>query len=289
MLLALLQAFSGRLSNTNLQKYLFLYTQEYPSIKSYEFVPYKFGCFSFQSYADRRKLTELCLLKPQKDFWELDGEIDYLAQIRTEERRTLIMFMDKYTSLNGDQLIREVYRQYPYYAIKSEIADKLMDSGELESIEKAKPNQTDYAFFTIGYEGSSLENYLNRLIQNNIHVVCDVRKNPISRKYGFSRSTLSETLEKVGIEYIHIPELGIVSEKRHSLNSMADYNRLFSDYEASTLKDNQPALQQLYSIFQNHKRIAITCFEAEYCMCHRSRVANAMSKIPGWQYDIVHI
>ncbi|WP_348602891.1 DUF488 family protein [Bartonella tribocorum] len=44
-----------------------------------------------------------------------------------------------------------------------------------------------FCFFTIGYEGKSLENYLNCLLENNIKILCDVRKNPISRKYGFSK------------------------------------------------------------------------------------------------------
>jgi uncharacterized protein (DUF488 family) len=100
---------------------------------------------------------------------------------------------------------------------------------------------------------------------------------------------LSETLEKIGIDYVHIPELGIVSEKRQSLNSQADYNLLFANYEASTLKENQVALQRLYNLCQVHRRVAITCFEADHCMCHRSRVADAIAHMPGWTYDVLHI
>jgi len=41
------------------QKYLFLYTREFQQEPSFEFVPYRFGSFSFQSYADKRRLVEM--------------------------------------------------------------------------------------------------------------------------------------------------------------------------------------------------------------------------------------
>ena len=35
----------------------------------------------------------------------------------------------------------------------------------------------------------------------------------------------------IGIKYIHIPDLGIDSDKRQELNTMSDYNKLFEEYE----------------------------------------------------------
>ena len=116
-----------------------------------------------------------------------------------------------------------------------------------------------------------------------------MRRNPLSRKYGFSKKTLSETLKKIGIEYVHIPELGIASDKRRELNTQADYDRLFDSYEKQELKRNKTALKQLFDIFLDRKRVAITCFEAQVCMCHRGRVAKALSRLPEWQYNTSHI
>ena len=70
-------------------------------------------------------------------------------------------------------------------------------------------------------------------------MLCDVRKNPLSRKYGFSKSTLSETLNKLGIEYTHLGALGIASEKRQYLNAQSDYDRLFDEYENTILAQNK--------------------------------------------------
>lgn len=71
LLIALVEIFGGRLSNIDLQKYLFLFTHLCQQEKSYEFVPYKYGCFSFQSYADRRRLINAGAMK-QVDNWEIE-------------------------------------------------------------------------------------------------------------------------------------------------------------------------------------------------------------------------
>ena len=49
VLLTLLDALGGQSAPTDFQKLLFLYTRE-QSEPSYEFVPYRFGCFSFSSF-----------------------------------------------------------------------------------------------------------------------------------------------------------------------------------------------------------------------------------------------
>ncbi|WP_263370821.1 DUF488 domain-containing protein [Granulicella cerasi] len=284
-LLGLLSAFGGHLANTDFQKYLFLYTQEFQQEPSFEFVPYRFGGFSFQSYADKQRLVDIGALADAED-WQLKegfataGLFDEAAYSRCYE---------KYSHLHGTKLLQDVYRRYPYYATKSERAAKIMNDQELSAIAAARPAVSAACFFTIGYEGSSLEGYLNRLIRNNVKTLVDVRRNPLSRKYGFSKKTLSDTVRKLGIGYVHIPELGIASDRRQELNTQADYDRLFNSYEKQELKQNSKALQDLFDLFLKDKRVAITCFEASVCMCHRGRVAKAMSALPDWKYDIRHI
>lgn len=284
-LIGLLNTFGGHLSNIEFQKYLFLYTQEFQKKPSFEFVPYKFGSFSFQSYADKRRLVEIGALCESED-WRLKNS---LSSRDLFDENGLESFYLKYSGLKGDALVRNLYRRYPYYAINSEIAPRLMTAKEISAITAARPKDNSICFFTIGYEGSSFEGYLNRLIKNNVKTLIDVRRNPLSRKYGFSKKTLSETLKKLCIEYVHIPELGITSEKRQELNTQADYDRLFDSYEKQELKQNKKALKQVFDIFFDRKRVAISCFEAQNCMCHRSRIAKALSQLPEWQYTTSHI
>jgi uncharacterized protein (DUF488 family) len=285
VLIALLQAFGGTLPNVDMQKYLFLFANNCELEPSYEFVPYHFGCFSFQSYADRRKLIEFGILV-DSDGWVLTDDDEKLPADLVKKAG---LFADKYRTLKGDELVRSVYRDYPYYAIHSGIASRLLTPTEMAAIEKARPEEKAPAFFTIGYEGQSFENYLNRLLRNNIQLLCDVRKNPLSRKYGFSKKTLSETLAKLGIQYLHFPELGIVSDKRRTLKTNADYQALFAEYEVTTLQSEQKALDRLAGLAQQHQRVAITCFEAEHCMCHRSKIACHLEARPDWHYPILHI
>ena len=286
-LIGLLSAFGGHLPSTDFQKYLFLFTREFQQEPSFECVPYRFGSFSFQSYADKRRLVAIGALADAED-WQLQegfstkGLFDEAAFSRCYA---------KYSHLHGTKLLQDVYRRYPYYAIKSERVAKVMNDQEMSAITAARPAAAaaGAGFFTIGYEGSSLEGYLNRLIKNNVKTLVDVRRNPLSRKYGFSKKTLSDIVRKLGIGYLHIPELGIASERRQRLNTQADYDRLFNSYERHELKQNGKALQDLFNTFLKDKRIAITCFEANVCMCHRGRVAKAMSAFPDWKYEIHHI
>ncbi|MBY7649835.1 MAG: hypothetical protein C4617_05045 [Candidatus Liberibacter europaeus] len=164
-----------------------------------------------------------------------------------------------------------------------------MNANELSLIASARKRPNTPCLFTIGYEGSSFEEYLNRIIKNNIKMLVDVRKNPISRKRGFSKKNLSETLNNLGIKYVHIPNLGISSEKRQSLNTQKDYDLLFVSYLNNELKNNKSSLDYLFEIFKEYHRIAITCFEADKCMCHRGIIANALSNFPDWKYEICHI
>ena len=284
-LIGLLSAFGGRLPKLDFQKYLFLYTQEFQKEPSFEFVPYKFGSFSFQSYADKRRLVQIGALSDADD-WRLQDGFDIADHF---DSQGFDKCYQEYCNLKGEDLVRDIYRRYPYYAINSEIASRLMNSQELETIAAARADNQSMCFFTIGYEGSSFEDYLNRLIKNNVKMLVDVRRNPLSRKYGFSKKTLSETVKKLGIEYFHMPELGISSEKRQELKTQADYNRLFDSYEKNELKQNGDALKTLFDLFKRNKRIAITCFEADVCQCHRGRITKALSAQPEWKYKQKHI
>lgn len=276
LLLALLQAFGGRLPNRDFQKYLMLHEVEFAKTASYDFVPYKFGGFSFQSYADRRSLVAAGLLA-DVDAWELAGEYNFLRELDPSFQESVMALKRKYGKLKGRDLVREVYLRHPYYAIHSEIAAELLTKSELRAIEKAKPIDETECLFSIGYEGISLDAYLNRLLRNNVRVLCDVRRNPLSRKYGFSKSTLKEAIERVGLLYVHIPELGISSDKRQSLVTQKDYDRLFAHYECTTLKEATDAVASISKLLKEHRRVALTCFEADVCMCHRGRVVKALA------------
>ena len=162
-----------------------------------------------------------------------------------------------------------------------------MTSKKLEKLEKKKSQNDGYFLFTIGYEGLSFEDYLEELTERKIRAVFDVRKNAISRKRGFSKRALSESLEKSAIKYVHTPALGIDSKKRQAVKS--DHAHLLRYYKAHLSNEGKRALKEIEKVFKEYKRIAITCFENDVNMCHRSRVAKAMADRLNWEYQVEHI
>ncbi len=276
-LLALLDALGGDVASLDFQKLLFLHCQEQEE-PAYEFVPYRFGCFSFTSYADKRKLVASGILADDPKRWTLteagrrsaraDGALS-LSAGRTAAR---------YRGLRGDPLVTETYRLAPYYAARSEMAERLsaFDPDLRDAIRAAKPKPGEAGICTIGYEGRSLEAYLNLLLRDGVTLLCDVRRNPLSRKYGFSKNALSHACEGLGIRYEHLPELGIASEARRDLHTQADYDALFDDYERRDLSKQKPSLEKISDWVAEGHRVALTCYEHLPCQCHRHCVAEAL-------------
>jgi len=193
--------------------------------------------------------------------------------------------------LRGDALVGESYRRHPYYAIRSEVADRVLagDKLALLAINAVRPAPTQPGLCTIGYEGRSLECYLNRLIQDGVTHLCDVRRNAFSRKYGFSKGTLSKACEGVGIRYEHTSQLGIASEERRELHAQADYDALFAAYKRENLPRQSEALAQIYTWVKAGARVALTCFEALPQQCHRHCVAEALAQQYGTEMQAVNL
>ncbi|MBU3666215.1 MAG: DUF488 domain-containing protein [Chthoniobacterales bacterium] len=290
-LLALLDALGGDVGGQDYQKLLFLYCQE-PGVEApYEFVPYRFGGFSFTSYADKRRLIERGLLADDERAWRLTPEGKVQAKVATSLRMGLDRFAQTHAALRGDALVAEAYRRHPYYATRSEIAGRVLasDAAALRAIETARPAATAPGLCTIGYEGSTLENYLNRLLRAGVTLLCDVRRNPLSRKYGFSKGTLSHACENVGIRYEHLPELGIASDQRRELNTQEDYDALFEVYERESLPHQAAPLARIRSWINEGYRVALTCFEKLPHQCHRHCVAEALEQVDPQRLKPLHL
>jgi uncharacterized protein (DUF488 family) len=111
----------------------------------------------------------------------------------------------------------------------------------------------------------------------------------LSRKYGFSKGTLSKVCEGVGIRYEHLPELGIASEQRQALHTQADYDALFAEYERESLPRQRAALDKIRGWVAAGERVALTCFERLLQECHRHYVAEALERIGGAKLTAHHL
>ncbi len=288
IILGLIETFGGELEKFQLQKLLMLFSF-YQKNPSYHFVPYKYGCFSFQANADLATMKKYEWVDEGNKYWKKTTNQSYLSELTESDRKALLDLKKNFNNKSSDYLIKHTYKNYPYYAIHSKIAHQLLNQEELEKVVKQKPISTKNALFTIGYEGVTIEQYINNLIKADVKVLCDVRKNSYSMKYGFSKSQLKMACEGVGIQFLHIPEVGIISDKRKELNTQKDYDVLFEDYIKTVIPKTLSEQERILNLIKDHKRVAITCFEKDICQCHRKHLAQAICELPQFNYELIHL
>ena len=283
-----MQLFDGQLDKIRLQKLLFLFTLKQTK-PEYTFVPYKFGCYSYSAHADLNAMVAKGMLEETEKYFAKFDKTDYLKQIKPDDLKHLQQVKTECGTMTVNTLMKYTYINYPFYAINSEVAAKILTKSELQKVEASKPKNNETILFTIGYEGISLEEYLVRLIKKDIKILVDVRNNPLSMKFGFSKGQLNRCCESLGIGYVHLPEVGIQSEQRQELNTQADYDKLFAIYRKSNLIKTVDSQNQIFNLLKENKRIALTCFEANIHQCHRKHLAEAIEALPGFNCRLEHI
>ncbi len=234
-------------------------------------------------------MSQKGLLEDGTSYFKKLDKTDYVAQLKPDDRIRLRDLKIQFGSMSKDSLMKYTYLQNPFYAIHSEVAEKILTPVELQKVATARPSSNRTILFTIGYEGISLEEYLVRLIKNNVQVLVDVRNNPLSMKYGFSKSQLKKYCENLGINYFHFPEVGIEARLRQALNTQKDYDALFKLYRHSNLTRTVDVQKEILGLLKQYKRVALTCFEANICQCHRKPLAESITKLSDFNFELKHI
>jgi len=286
-LLALIEVFGGSLQSTDCEKLLFNFCQQTKK-NHYDFFPHKFGPFSIMSYYDKRILINTGLLKPVDDF-QLNTKHSYLKELTPTDKAALLRFKSNIGNLRGDNLIKKIYREFPQFTSRSKIASKHFTNEELKQRQFAFVVETKPAVFSIGYEGLTIDSFLNKLIANNTTLVVDVRNNPQSMKYGFSKKSFKQYIESAGMKYIHIPELGIPSTMRKGLGESVSHKALFKAYETKLLPKQETEIKQLIDLTEQNERIALVCFEADHHFCHRHMLTEHLQKTKSFKRAVIHL
>lgn len=285
IILALLQLFEGQIDKISLQKLLFLFTQRQPK-PVYDFIPYRYGCYSYSAHADLTAMVKKGMLSESKSHFTSNEKTKYIKTLKESDKKLMLEIKDNYGKMSANALMKHTYLNFPYWAINSVKANDILTELQLEKVNNSRPGNDETILFTIGYEGISLEEYLNRLLRNDIKILVDVRNNPLSMKYGFSKSKLQGYCNSLGIEYVHFPEVGIQSQQRQELNTQSDYDKLFAVYCENNLKKTTASQLRILDLLEKYKRIALTCFEADICQCHRKHLAEAIENLPGFKYQV---
>ncbi len=287
ILLALIEVFDGSLKRTDCEKLLFNFCQ-HTGKNYYDFFPYQYGPFSFMSYYDKRRLTDLGLLKSTDDF-ETSTKHSYLNELLPADKVTLLNFKQSIGDLRGEKLVKKTYREFPQFTSRSKIVKRLFDVDEVKQLQSFWKKDSKPVVFTIGYEGLTIDSFLNKLIANNITIVVDVRNNPQSMKYGFSKKSFKQYIESAGMKYSHIPELGIPSAMRKGLGESISHTVLFQKYEKELLPKQEDEIKQLLNLTNQSERVALVCFEANHHYCHRHTLVEHLQKSSAFKRTVINL
>lgn len=135
---------------------------------------------------------------------------------------------------------------------------------------------------TIGYEGAKPENFLRTLVAAEVDFIIDVRDRAQSRRPGFSKTSLADSLSSVGIGYLHLRELGDPKEGRAAAraNDLVTFRKIYSQVLAS-----DAAKEAIAKILSTAKdvNVCLLCYERNPDHCHRTMIADTISQLTGEQ------
>jgi uncharacterized protein (DUF488 family) len=138
--------------------------------------------------------------------------------------------------------------------------------------------------FTIGYESTTVGEFLSALQQAGVKRVIDVRAVPNSRRPGFSKTPLRNALAEVGIDYVHLRALGTPADGRAAARAgrHAELERIY----AGQLELPEAIAQgaQMVDLAQELPS-AVLCYERDPWGCHRTLLLEAIAS----EAEVVHL
>ena len=135
--------------------------------------------------------------------------------------------------------------------------------------------------YSIGYEKARLADVVGALSAAGIATLIDVRDRPQSRRPGFSKNQLAVGLAEAGIRYVGLKALGTPPEGREA-NRRRQWDRFWRivDDKLATA-EAELALEEAASVAAASPS-CLLCYEANWHICHRSRVADILAARHGF-------
>lgn len=123
--------------------------------------------------------------------------------------------------------------------------------------------------FTIGYESTTVGEFVAALRQAGVERVIDVRAVPNSRRPGFSKTSLRNALAEAGIDYVNLRALGTPADGRAAARAGRhhDLKRIY----AGQLELPEAMAQGAQMLdLAREKPSALLCYERDPAGCHRT-------------------
>jgi len=139
----------------------------------------------------------------------------------------------------------------------------------------------DRTLFSIGYEKARQADIIAALRAAGVQTLIDVRDRPISRRPGFSKNQLAAALEEAGIRYVGLRALGTPPEGREA-NHKRQWEKFWQIVDAKlATAEAEHALHEAAAIAAESPS-CLFCYEADWHICHRSRVAGILAERHGF-------
>jgi uncharacterized protein (DUF488 family) len=135
---------------------------------------------------------------------------------------------------------------------------------------------------TIGYEKASQGDVIAELKQASIATLIDVRDRPQSRRAGFSKRQLQAAVEEAGMRYVHLKALGTPPEGREA-NRLRQWERFWEIVEAKLATPEAELELQRAASLAAEAPACLLCYEADWHICHRRRVAELLNERCGFE------
>ncbi|HRO68233.1 MAG TPA: DUF488 domain-containing protein [Pseudobdellovibrionaceae bacterium] len=137
--------------------------------------------------------------------------------------------------------------------------------------------------------GFEIDEFVSFLARKKIRRLIDVRKNPVSRKKGFSKNKLAEALSGKKIEYIHVPGLGVPKEwRKRAEKHEITRQEMFLDYRKKVLPAAREELALVQKLLEE-KNSVLLCYEADAADCHRRFAVEALRKRMKGDLEVVDL
>ncbi|HEX2528132.1 MAG TPA: DUF488 domain-containing protein [Geminicoccus sp.] len=129
--------------------------------------------------------------------------------------------------------------------------------------------------FTVGYEGLAQQDVLDVLKATGIELLVDVRAVSASRRAGFSKNALRSGVAAVGVDYLHLRELGTPADGRLAART-GRYDELRRIFDAHM--ESPEAIHALETLrtLARQKRCCLLCYERQPHQCHRVIIAERL-------------
>lgn len=128
--------------------------------------------------------------------------------------------------------------------------------------------------FTIGYEATTMAEFVAALQRAGVERVIDVRALPLSRRPGFSKNILAASLREYGIDYVHLKNLGTPKPGRDAAKK-GDVATLEAVYDVQLGLPEAQAEAARMRALAAEKPSALLCFERNPQHCHRTLLLDA--------------